>query len=134
MDSLVTTAIIGTGQAGNTEMLTNTPVDTLATQLGATEIEARLLLTAGALAIYQQAGSVPATAPAAPQPATKESLAVCSEKAAHLVQELLQGQQRELLSEALQRLKQANLRLPYTLLPVGIGIRYTIRRDTRRAG
>ena len=121
MDSLVTTAIIGTGQAGNTEMLTNTPVDTLATQLGATEIERRLLLTAGALAVYQQAGSVPATAPAAPQPATKESLAVCSEKAAHLVQELLQGQQRELLSEALQRLKQANLRLPYTLLPSALG-------------
>ncbi|HEV2659746.1 MAG TPA: DUF5691 domain-containing protein, partial [Ktedonobacteraceae bacterium] len=121
MDSLVTTAIIGTGQAGNTETLTNTPVDTLAAQLDATETERRLLLTAGALAVYQQAGSIPATASAAPQPATKESLAVCSEKAAHLVQELLQGQQRELLSEALQRLKQANLRLPYALLPSALG-------------
>ncbi|HEV2654872.1 MAG TPA: hypothetical protein VGT82_07930, partial [Ktedonobacteraceae bacterium] len=121
MDSLVTTAIIGTGQAGNTETLTNTPVDTLAAELGATEMERRLLLTAGALAVYQQAGSIPATASAAPQPATKESLAVCSEKAAHLVQELLQGQQRELLSEALQRLKQANLRIPYALLPLALG-------------
>lgn len=121
MDSLVTTAIIGTGQAGNTKPLTDTPVDALAAQLGTTEIERRLLLTAGALAVYQQVGSVPAAAPAAPQPAARESLAVCSEKAAHLVQELLQGQQRELLSEAVQRLKQANLRLPYTLLPLALG-------------
>lgn len=121
MDSLVTTAIIGTGQAGNTETLTHTPVDTLAAQLDAAEIERRLLLTAATLAIYQQAGSIAAAAPAAPQPATKESLAVCSEKAAHLVQELLQGQQREPLSEALQHLKQANLRLPYALLPSALG-------------
>ncbi len=121
MDSLVTAAIIGTGQAGNTEMLTNTPVDTLAAQLSTTETERRLLLTAGALAIYQQAGNIPAAAPEAPQPATRESLAACSEKVTHLVQELLQGQQRELLSEALQRLKQANLRLPYALLQLALG-------------
>ncbi len=121
MDSLITTAIVGTGQAGTTETITDTAIDMLAAQLGTAETERRLLLTAGALAVYQQVGSIPTEAPEAPRPAARESLTACNEKAAHLLQELLQGQQQELLSEALQCLRRVNLRLPYALLPLALG-------------
>src|SRR6266487_44823 len=120
MDSIVTTAIVGTGQTGNTEMLTDTPLDTFVAQLGAVETERRLLLTAGALTVYQQAGNVPAPAPETPQPAARESLTACNEKVGHLLQDLLQGQERELLPEALQYLRRANLRFPYALLPLAL--------------
>jgi len=121
MDSIVTIAIVGTGQLSNIDLLTNTSVDTLAAKLNDAETERKLLLTAGALAVYRKAGRIPELAPEAPQPAKAESLAACSSQVAHLIQELLQGQQRELLPEALERLKQAGLRLPYELLPLALG-------------
>lgn len=119
MDSIVTTAIVGTGQAGNQGITTHTPVDTLAAQLSC-EPERQLLLTAGAWAIYRKAGSMPASAPAAPSPAEPESLAVCSPKAAHIVNTLLVGEYRELALEALTRMYHARLRLPHTLLTLAL--------------
>ena len=121
MDSIVSTAIVGTGQLTNQELTTGTPIDTLTAQLGEGEIERKLLLTAGSLAIYQQAGRIPEQAPEPPQPAVPESIPACSAKAGHLLQGLLQGEQRELLPEALHRLKQAGQRLPYALLPLALG-------------
>jgi len=121
MDSIVSTAIVGTGQVSNQEISTDTPIDTLVAHLGTGEIERKLLLTAGSLAIYQQAGRIPEQGPEPPQPAPPESIPACSAKVGHLLQGLFQGAQRELLPEALHRLKQARQRLPYELLPLALG-------------
>lgn len=120
MDRIVTTAIVGTEQAGNQGITTDTPVDTLTTQLSC-EPERQLLLAAGAWAIYRRAGRVPSPAPEAPPPAESESLTVCSPGVAQLIDTLLQGQYNEQLQEALERLNRAHLRLPYNLLIMALG-------------
>ncbi len=117
MNTLVTTAIVGTGQVENTNLVTDTPIDALAAQLPADNTERSLLLTAGAWAIYRQAGYCAEPAPTIPQSAQAEVLASCSAKAAHLLASLLQGEHSEILPEALNRLQQAHLRLPHDLLP-----------------
>ncbi len=116
MNTLVTAAIVGTGQIENNRLLTDTHIDTLATQLPADNPERSLLLTAGALAVYHQAGHCAEPAPAIPPLAPAEVLASCSAKAALLLANLLQGQHREVLLEALEHLQQAHLRLPHELL------------------
>ncbi len=122
MDSILSSAIVGTGQASKHHLTTGTPIDTHVAQLTPSEIERKLLLAAGSLALYQQAGNTPAQAPEPPQPAASENAPTCSKKAMHLLQELFQKEQHELLlTEALQRLKQARQRLPYELLPVALG-------------
>src|SRR6266699_4792833 len=99
MNTLVTIAIVGTGQIENNKLLTNTSIDALATQLPADNTERSLLLTAGALAVYRQAGHCAEPAPAIPQLAPAEVLASCSAKAALLLASLLQGKHREVLLE-----------------------------------
>lgn len=115
MDSIVTTAIVGTGQAGGQGITTHTPIDEMAAQLSC-EPERQLLLTAGAWSIYRRAGSVPPSAPVAPAPAEPENLPGCSPQAAQLMNTLLLGEYRALLPEALARMHNAGLRLPYNLL------------------
>ncbi|HEX3641565.1 MAG TPA: DUF5691 domain-containing protein, partial [Ktedonobacteraceae bacterium] len=110
-------AIVGTGQIGNNELVTDTPIDALATQLPANNAERSLLLTAGALAVYRQAGYCTESAPAIPQLAPAEVLASCSAKAALLLANLLQGEHSEVLPEALEQLQKAHLRLPHDSLP-----------------
>ncbi len=116
MDKIVTIAIVGTGQQPNKEATTGTPVDALATQLSVDDPERKFLLTAGAWTIYRQAGRLTEPAPAIPQAAAPETLPACSPKATQLVESLLR-EHSELLPEALVRLKQTGLRLPYELLP-----------------
>src|SRR4051794_38920974 len=109
MNTLVASAIVGTGQIGNNEFVTNTPIDALATHLPADNAERSLLLTAGALAVYCQAGYCTEPAPGIPQLAPTEVLASCSEKAAFLLANLLQGEHSEVLPEALEKLQKAYL-------------------------
>src|SRR6266567_3409329 len=115
MDRIVTTAIVGTGQAGNQGITTHTPVDTLTTQLSC-KPERQLLLTAGAWTLYRRAGRVPTPAPAAPPLAEPESLAVCPPKVAQLMDILLHGEYHDQLLEALECVNDARMRLPYNLL------------------
>lgn len=117
MNTLVASAIVGTGQTGNNKLVTDTPIDALATQLPTDNTERSLLLTAGAWAVYRQAGYCAELAPTIPQLAPAEVLASCSAKAALLLANLLQGEHREVLPEVLERLQQAHLRLPHELLP-----------------
>jgi hypothetical protein len=123
MDTFVATALVGTAQAGAREATTGTPVDALAAALAAGDAERRLLLQAGARAIYQRAGYVPARVAALPPPAPQELLPACSPAAALLLTPLLAGMYDDLLPEALERLRQAGLRLPYDLLPAALGLR-----------
>src|SRR5581483_3186133 len=117
MDTIVTMAIVGTGQLGSKDVATATPVDALATRIPADDAERKLLLTAGAWSIYRQAGRQTRPAPEAPRPAAQESLHACSPAATNLLESLLQKEHDEVLPEALQRLKQLGQRLPYELLP-----------------
>jgi hypothetical protein len=116
MDTIVTTAIVGTGQAGNQGITTNTPVDALAAQL-AGEPERQLLLAAGARAMYRRAGRVPVAAPEAPPVAEPETLADCSRRVKQIIDDTLLHNEDDLLLEALARMRNAGLRLPYDLLP-----------------
>lgn len=117
MDTIVTMAIVGTGQLGSKDVATETPIDTLATQIPVDDAERKLLLTAGAWSIYRQAGRQTKPAPEALRPAAQESLPACSPAATNLLESLLQKEHDEVLPEALQRLKQLGQRLPYELLP-----------------
>lgn len=130
MDAIVTAAILGTGQYPVLHVKTGTPVDALTSQLPSDETERTFLLTAGAWALYFQAGHVAAPAPTLPSPAPSEQLAACSPEGELLMESLLRGEHGELLSEALQRLQQAQLRLPPTLLPLALdyGTRSTALR------
>lgn len=117
MDSIVTLAIVGTGQAGKDEIATGTPIDALTTQLSGT-LERKLLLAAGARSIYQQAGKLAATAPDAPVPAEPESLAPTVFNT-YLLAQLL-NEHNQLLLEAAERMQRAHLRLPHELLPAAL--------------
>jgi hypothetical protein len=132
MKTLVTTAIVGTGQIENTNLVTDTPIDALATQLPTTNTERSLLLTAGAWAVYRQAGYCAESAPTIPQLAPAEVLASCSAKAAHLLASLLQGEHSKILPEALEHLQQAHLRLPHDLLPQALAYE-TKNKEVRSA-
>ncbi len=125
MDAIVTTALIGTTQHGNIEIITGTPVDTLTDKLPAGATERKLLLSAGAWALYRQAGRTPDSLPSAPGPAVAETLPPCSTELATLVESLLKGKQQQLLPEALACMRQAGLRIPYELLPSALAVQVT---------
>src|SRR6266571_8552413 len=101
MDAMVTTALAGTAQQHNMDTSTGTPVDTLTQQLATGETERKLLLSAGAWAIYRQAGRVAESLPAAPEPAPPESLPACSPIITTLLESLLKEEHDELLPDAL---------------------------------
>jgi hypothetical protein len=115
MDALVQAALLGTARATTTGTVTAT--STLVAHLPSSDPEHALLLRAGAEAIYRQAGNcLPALATAV-EPASSESLPACSPNAARLFRDMFEGQYRDVLPEALDRLKRASLRLPAPLLP-----------------
>src|SRR5258708_16671599 len=116
MDALVTTALVGTAQQPNLEITTGTEIDSLTTQLAGTEPEHKLLLSAGAWALYRQAGKVSETLSTIPEPAAPESQATCTQGITALLESMFQGEHDDLLPEALERIKQAGLRLPHELL------------------
>ncbi len=127
MDELVRDALVGTARQPEARASTAAPLDALITGLGEETAERRLLLAAGAWAVYRQAGRAASQAPQPPAPAPAESVPVCSPGAAHLIAAMLTGIQPELLSEALARLARAGGRLPPHLLPAALSIRANTR-------
>lgn len=126
MDILLTTALVGTGQQGNTELTTGTPVDALLGQLEESNAERRLLLAGGAWSVYRQAGMMPlrlaqedaaAQAMLSVQPAPPETLAACAPSIVSALEEVLLGQFDGIVIEAAARLREAGQRLPHALLP-----------------
>jgi hypothetical protein len=125
MDAIVTAALIGTAQRQNIDTTTGTVVDKLAEKLASGEVERSLLLSAGAWAIYRQAGRVADFLPAAPPPSAEETLPACSPEIAALIESLLKGEQQQLLPEALECMRKAGLRLPYEMLPTAMAVQET---------
>ncbi len=120
MDTIVTTALIGTGQQGTPDITTGTSIDPLAARLTDEDVERRLLLMAGALAFYRQVGQVAVPAPALPEAAAPETLQPCSIKVARVLTDLLQSEHNDLLPEAYALLEKAQLRLPFELLSTAL--------------
>jgi hypothetical protein len=109
----------GTSRQEKVEFASGTPVDELAAALPSEEVERSFLLGAGALAIYRQAG-VQAQTVEAQEPAPDETLRECSPEAALLISRLFTNEHIALLPEALERMRQKNLRLPFRLLPLAL--------------
>ncbi len=120
MDTLVTMALVGTAQQPDKDTGTRTPIDTLTAGFSGREMERRLLLAAGAWAIYRQAGKGPGHLPTAPEPAAPETLRTCAPALARLVEDMLAGTHDDLLPEALERMEKAGLHLPPELLPTAL--------------
>lgn len=114
-DRLTQAALLGTAQGGQAPAQSS-PTDALVATSDVTP-ERRLLLMAGARAIYARAGRLPARGIAAPEPAPTESRPLCPPGAARLVASLLGGEYAELLPEALERLAAAGWLVPPALLP-----------------
>lgn len=132
MDQLVTTALVGTARQEQINLVTDTPVDALIAGLPAEEreIERTFLLSAGARAIYHQAGKQAQQTDSAPEPAPVEQLRACSPGAALLLSQLMEHKQSSLLFLALERLRQHGLRLPFNLLPQALN---SSNKETRAA-
>ncbi len=122
MNAIVTAALLGTAQQQNIETYTGTPVDTLTEKLPPGETERNLLLSAGAWALYRQAGRVADSLPQPPEPAAPETLSLCSAELATLLESMLKGEHQELLPEALECVRRAALRIPYELLPTALAV------------
>lgn len=130
MDSLVTTALVGLARQEKVDLSTGTPVDPLLAALPGEEVERKFLLSAGARAIYYQAGKQAQQGLDVPEPAGPEQLRACSPGAALVLSRLLAGEQTLLLPGALARMSQHGLRLPYHLLPQALS---TTSKETRAA-
>jgi hypothetical protein len=120
MEPIVTAALVGTARSRATSTATGTPIDPLTAALPEGDLERALLLRAGAWAIYRQAGQVAEQAAIVVAPHPPETLPACSPGVAALVESLFDGEHDELLPEALDRLRQAGLRLPNLLLPAAL--------------
>ncbi len=119
----VTTALMGTARQEQADLATGTPVDTLVAGLPAGEFERQLLLQAGAWAVYRQAGEMAAHIEETPEPAPVETLPVCSQAIATLLQGMLLGEHADLLPMVLHYLREARLRIPHELLPLALAAR-----------
>jgi hypothetical protein len=122
MDAIVTAALVGTAQQNKIDITTSTPLDTLTQKLPEGETERKLLLSAGARAVYRQAGYVAESILEIPELAPPESLPACSRRVLSLLRDMFEGEHRELLPEALERLRNAGLRLPHELLPMALNV------------
>lgn len=129
-DPIVAIALAGTSRQEHVKIATGTPVDALLEQLPEGEVERTFLLGAGAWALYRQAGIQAPEAPEAVAPANNETLKECTPGAALLISRLLNGDQNQLLPEALEHMSTAKLRLPFHLLPLALN---TTGKETRAA-
>ncbi len=112
MEALTLQALIGTANHHD-EAQSLPEIDALLGQHGR---ERKLLLQAGALAVYRRAGWQPGSM-TLPQPAPPESAQEIPATLHHTIHDLLHAQYDEIRSWALQRLCKKGWRLPYQFLP-----------------
>jgi hypothetical protein len=130
--TLAKVALLGTSRSSD-PALTGTPIDGLVEQRADLSPERRLLLAAGALAIYRRAGYTPAavidvTGDVAPD----ETRAECSAGAAAVIRDMLAEFRFELLPEAFTAIERAGWRLPSTLLIDVLDLEQASLRETAR--
>ncbi|MEZ4379830.1 MAG: DUF5691 domain-containing protein [Nannocystaceae bacterium] len=121
MDPLVKRALVGTGQAGALGSGGGLPeLRALLDPLRELDAEERLLLEAGAAAVYRCAGAT-SDGPAPPlDRSPADGLRPCSSAMTEILREMLVGEQRDLLPLALVELRGASMSLPAELLPLAL--------------
>jgi hypothetical protein len=127
MDAFVKAALMGTARQPDAPPGTGTPVDRLVAGLQEEGAERRLLLAAGALAVYRQAGCRVDHTPELAVPAPAESLPVCTARTASFIASMLKGVYADLLPEALARMARAGQRLPPDVLPEALSSAESLR-------
>ena len=122
MDRITNAALIGSARATIDDALAlATPEGTLVGPLADVNIEQRLLLAAGARAIYRLAGYAPERLDAPLESAPAETKVVCPAHVADLIHQLLIARASDLLQEALGCMIAAGLVLPPEMLPLALG-------------
>ena len=130
--TLAKAALLGTARTTDFPV-TGTPVDALIEQRGDLSPERRLLLTAGALAIYRRAGYTPrAAADLQIDVAPDETQTECSAGASAVIRDMLVEFRYELLPEAFTAIGRAGWRLPSTLLVDVLDLEETSLREAAR--
>lgn len=129
MDELLAAALLGTGKQSGTKAVSVQSLDLLANQLGDLTPERRLLLLAGARAVYQNAGRKAVAANAPQEPAAPDATPVCSAQAATLFEQFLHQEPIDLRIEASMRLARAGQRLPAVLVPQALNERQARVRE-----
>lgn len=117
IDSLARLALTGTSRQPNATIRTDLPIDPLLESLAGESVERRLLLAAGAAALYRAAGQPLSPASPAVAAAAAEARLPCSAKIAQLLVDLVRSKQIDLGIEAAQLLDQAGRRVPHDILP-----------------
>jgi hypothetical protein len=118
IERLVHLAVTGTRQAQPTPEVAAAPFDRLLAELPATlPLERKLLLLAGAEAIYALAGASTFPLEVTITPAAAEEPAPCSPGAVAALKHICQQPRTGLLPEALELLARQGRRLPTVLLP-----------------
>ncbi len=126
---LARAAILGTGRNDpRSATLSNDAEALVVRQAGPVDRARQILLQAGAHAVYQRAGRLADIAPTLPASAPVDTMPVCSPGAADLIAGMLQGHGVDLIPEALERIRQARVRLPHALLPVVLSEQEPARR------
>jgi hypothetical protein len=119
MDPHVKAAPTGVLEDTPEPAITGALFESLGRAIPSDDKERRLLLEAGARAIYYQAGYIPQTI-ATQEMAPTEEVPACSPEAAEMLKHILADTETELQVLALERLRAANLRLPPELLPTAL--------------
>lgn len=117
IDQLARLALTGTARQPSAAIRTDPAIDALLDPLADESAERRLLLAAGAAAVYRSAGQPLASASAAAATAAAETRPSCSPKVAQLLVDFVGTKQVELTAEAAQLLDQAGQRVPHDILP-----------------
>ena len=116
MERLIDAALVGTARTGDKVAAAGAPATALIAALPELTPARKLLLAAGAQAVYAQAGHAAGAVIPAADAAPADEFAACSTGAAHLLDQLLTRDETGILSEALTRLRDAQLRLPHRLV------------------
>lgn len=116
--TLVTTALLGTGRGDSSVPFLNGPVATLLDRVPAESAEQRLLTAAGVLSLYGRAGWRPAAQSRSPLPCTSEDDApACSARAASQLRRVLELELDDVLRDWCRAAAKAGVRAPDELLP-----------------
>ena len=130
--TLAKAALLGTARTSDTPT-TGTAVDALVEQRADVSPERRLLLAAGALAIYRRAGYRPrAAGDLQYDVAPDETRPECSMGAGAVIRDMLAEFRYELLPEAFTAIGRAGWRLPSTLLVDVLDLEEASLRDAAR--
>ncbi|MBX5449427.1 MAG: hypothetical protein IRZ24_05105, partial [Thermogemmatispora sp.] len=122
-------ALLGTRQEQPPPEIATTPFDRLLDELPENlPLERKLLLLAGAEAVYTLAGTSPFSVGVTLTAAPAEKLPLCPPRAAAMLESMLEQASSEVQFQALELVARHGLRLPFTMLP-----RLFEMLDTKRA-